>query len=174
MQLPDVQLAVTEQRIRSWAAAAAQLQVQLAVTRGAAAEPASKKPGAAAAGGAKTAVAGVAAPAVAAGTLLVNCAGLLAGDTAATYQWGTPSPAATDQGQATAAAPSVDGCGPLTKQLPKLQQQQAATYDTRRFKWTTQPPSNSLQDWLASAEVHVQVTRWPGRRPQGSHSHHYP
>jgi hypothetical protein len=149
--LPDVQLAVTEQRVRSWAAAAAQLQVQITVLNPSAPEAAKKPAGAAAAGGTK----GPPAPAPAAtGTLLVNCAGLLVGDTSAAYLWGKPPPAAAVQDAASREGSAAAAVAVASVHAPV---QQAAAGQTAKFKWQVQAPNGTLQEWLESAEVQVQV-----------------
>lgn len=158
--LPDLHLAVTEQRVRSWAAAAAQLQVQVAVLSPQAAADTAKKPGGTgAAGGAKGAPP---APAAAAsGTLVVDCAGLLAGDTTAAYCWGKLPPAAAaaqdaaGRDAAGAAGAATAGSAP-TQQVPTAAA--AGLGQVARYKWHMQAPSGTLLDWLDSAEVQVQVS----------------
>lgn len=186
MALPDLQLAVSEQRIRSWAAAAAQLQVQVTIFNPAAAgaDAGTKKPTPASAAGAAAGVKGsgaaaaaaaaaVAAATVASGTLVVNCAGLLTGDSSATYSWGKPMPPAL-----AAHAQEVAGSTPPfaadldttahapaaaadAVSAPSAQQgtpaDAAAAQHKQRFKWSVQPPSGALQDWLESAEVELKV-----------------
>jgi hypothetical protein len=151
--LPDVQLVVTEQRVRDWAAAAAQLQVQITVLKSSASEAAKKS--AAAAGCTK----GPPAPAAAAtGTLLVNCAGLLAGDTSASYLWVNPQPAAAVHDAASregsAPGPAAAATAFVSVHAPV---QQAVEGQSGKFKWQVQAPTGTLQEWLESAEVQVQV-----------------
>lgn len=155
--LPDVQLAVTEQRMRSWAAAAAQLQVQITVLNPPASDAAKKPAGAAAAaGGAK----GPPAPAaVATGTLLVNCAGLLTGDTSAAYLWGKPPPAAAVQDAASREGSAATAAGAVAGVHAPAQQAAAAATagQAGKFKWEVQAPNGTLPEWLESAEAQVQV-----------------
>lgn len=88
LPLPEsVQIPVTEQLVRGWAAAAGQLTVQLTVLQAAAAAEAAKKAAAPAAAAGKAAAAAAPPPSVASGTLQLNCAGLLVGNTAARYSW---------------------------------------------------------------------------------------
>lgn len=162
--LPDLQLAVTEQRVRSWAATAAQLQVQVTVSNTAALD-ATKKPGGPTASAKATTAAGGSVPAVATGTLLVNCAGLLVGDSTASYRWGKPlhaAPAAITpvaEAATSAAEVAVAPAGPASLMPAQAAAAVAAAAPAgqSRFKWSTQDPSGSLQSWLDSAEVEVQV-----------------
>lgn len=148
--LPDMQLAVTEQTARSLAAAAAQLRVQVTVLGPGSAAEGAKKPAAAAAGTAGDKAGPPATPAaVASGTLTVQCAGLLAGDTSAVYRWGSLPPAAAVQdpaalGEAAAGAAAAVAAGPKPGQ-------------EGCFKWSMQPPTGTLLDWLEAAEVQLQV-----------------
>jgi hypothetical protein len=153
--LPDLQpLAVTEQTVRSWAAAAAQLRVQITVLGPSSAAEAAKKPGAAAAGAKGGPPAAPAA--VASGTLTVQCAGLLAGDTSTVYRWGSLPPAAAEvqepaaSGEATAGAAAAATAAAAPK--PPAGQEGC-------FKWGMQPPTGTLLDWLEAAEVQLQVSR---------------
>lgn len=149
--LPDLQpdLAVTEQTARSWAATAAQLRVQVTVFGPGSAVEAAKKTGAAAGTAGIKGVPPAIPAAVASGTLSVQCAGLLAGDKSAVYRWGSLPAAAAVQdpaalGEAAAGAAAAVAVGPK------------AAHEGC-FKWSMQPPTGTLLDWLEAVEVQLQV-----------------
>lgn len=165
---PELHLAVDEARVRSWAAATAQLQLDVTVLSAAApTEPVPKKPGAAAAGGkGTTATSPPPAAPLASGVITVNCAGLLTGDSSAHFHWAqavqsdrllqqdAPPTAPTVPVQAAAAALPASSVGPATA---SLLQACPGPQHSMQFKWVSQPPSGTLGDWLQTAEVQVQV-----------------
>lgn len=177
VSIPDnIQLPVTEQLIRSWAAAAGQLTVQITVLPAAATAEAGKKPATPAGKG--TPAAAALPPPVASGTLQLNCAGLLVGDTAAQYSWSRKATAPLAQqlllpeavialGAATADIDtSKTSCALARHQSLEKQDQQAcpasppvksSTPCQQHRKAAQQPPGGNLEDWLGEAHVQLQV-----------------
>jgi hypothetical protein len=181
--LPPSQLSVTEALLRDWAAAAAQLQVQLAVLPPPPApeQPPPKGAKAAAAGlgskGAAPPPAGAsaltAAAPIAAGSVVVDCAGLLVGDTSAVYSWGVlpalSSAAGQDNaaGEAACTPPSAAAAAddaPISAALAASSGSSSSSSSCAgsssagsRFKRALVPPSGDLQQWLGAVRVTLQV-----------------
>lgn len=147
---------------------------------------AGKKPQAAAAAAGKSAAAAAAAASaaatnaastVASGTLQLNCAGLLIGDTVARYSWScSPSMAAAavaaevvgcSNNSATSGTAALASCQSFFINDKHQQQQQPGAGQQGLFahhgmpkesKAVMQPPSGGLDKWLGSAEMHLQVS----------------
>lgn len=151
-------LTVDEQVIRSWAAAAGQMQVHVSVNPLPDSNSNNGKKAASSAPAKGAAAAAVTTP-IAAGTLQLNCAGLLVGDSSATYSWTQPR---------ITTSPAAEQAAVTEHTLQSLQQgtwtnstADVSSVGCNKQKLVMQPPSGNLASWLGSAEMLMTVYKAP-------------
>lgn len=156
-------ITVDEQLIRSWASAAGQLHLHIAVLPQAdSLSNTAKKP--ATAPPAKNAALVPAVIPIAAGTLQLNCAGLLVGDPSADYSWtnSTDSSACTSTASAAEeAAPSSTNAGCTVHAIDGKDIAACTKAGTQPWKTHQQSPSGNLCSWLSSVDISLQLSKAP-------------
>lgn len=160
LPIPEQQLlGVDEQLLRNWAAAAGQLQIHVTVNAPPDNSNSNKKAASSPPAKGAAAAAAAAPPPVAYGALKLNCAGLLVGDTAATYGW---TQSCTNTSSAAAQAVGVGTTLGTTQASIELNQSGVpAVSKCKKSKSVIQPPSGTLASWLGSAEVQLHVYKAP-------------